>query len=110
MKLMLVDKKELEMGIEKESSEHGMSYEEARKTALDHLKERPDYYSVADKAGLEEEGLVEWHDSVFTGEKTGGRYGRVKRTIGKMKRSGKKHVTGAPPVFGASGGIFTEGK
>ena len=70
MRLILVDKKELQMGIDKESREHGMSYEEARRTAIDHLKERPDYYSVAEKAGLEEEGLEEWTDSIFTKEKT----------------------------------------
>ena len=112
MKLMLVNKHELEMGIEKESSEHGMSREEARKTALDHLKERPDYYSVADKAGLEEEGMLEWNDSIFTKEKTsgGGRYGRVKKAVNKMKRSRKKHIAGAPAVYGAaSNGIFEEG-
>lgn len=110
MKLLIVSKKELELGIEKESSEHGMSKEEARKTALDHLKERPDYYSVAEKAGLEEEGMVEWHDSIFTKEKTGGRYGRVQRTIKKYKKGNKKRIAGDPPVFGASSGIFSEGK
>lgn len=110
MKLMLVNKHELELGIEKESGEHGMSYEKARQTALDHLKERPDYYSAAEKAGLEEEGLLEWTDSVFTKEKTGGRYGRVKRTISKMKSHKTKRIAGDPPVWGASGGIFKEGK
>ena len=109
MKLILIDKKELEMGIEKESTEHGMSYEEARKTALDHLKERPDYYSVADKAGLEEEGLVEWYDSVFTKKNSGkGRTGRLKLHWNKQKKSNKKQFADIP--YGASGGMFSESK
>lgn len=97
------------MGIEKESSEHGMSYEEARKTALDHLKERPDYYSVADKAGLEESeiDLNEWYDSVFTKKNSGkGRTGRLKLHWNKQKRSGKPQFADIP--VGASGGMFTE--
>jgi len=101
MKLIILDKHELEMGIAKESSEHGMSYEEARKTAIEHLKENPKYYSVAEKAGLEEEGLEEWYDSIFTKKNSGkGRYGRVKQAI-------KKHGKGFPPaVYGASNGMF----
>jgi hypothetical protein len=106
MRLIIVDKKELEMGIEKESTEHGMSYEQARKTAIDHLKERPDYYSVAEKAGLEEEGLDEWTDSIFTKERTGGRTGRLKKHWNKQKRSGTKQFADVP--VGASGGMFTE--
>jgi hypothetical protein len=79
MRFIIVDKYELEKGIKKESSEHGMSYEEAKRTAIDHLKERPDYYSVAEKAGLEEKELNEWYDSVFTKKNSGkGRYGKVK--------------------------------
>ena len=62
MRLILFSKSELEKGIAKEKSEHGMSDEEARKTAIDHLKERPDYYSVAEKAGLEEENVDEGKD------------------------------------------------
>lgn len=110
MRLMIVSKKELELGIEKESGEHGMSYEEARKTALDHLKERPDYYSVADKAGLEEEdscNLDEWFDSVFTKKNSGqGRAGRLKKHWNKQKRSGRAEFADIP--VGASGGMFTE--
>jgi len=89
MRLLILNKHELAMGIAKESSEHGMSYDEARKTAIDHLKERPDYYSVADKAGLEEDdALEEWHDSIFTKGKSGsGRAGRVKKAINKAKKS-----------------------
>lgn len=83
MRFIIVDKHELQMGIEKESSEHHMSHEEARRTAIEHLKERPDYYSAAEKAGLEEEGLVEWSDSIFTKDKSGkGRTGRYKNKKG----------------------------
>lgn len=78
MRLLVINKEELKKGIEKESSEHGMSYEEARKTAIDHLKERPDYYSVADKAGLEEKDMCEWNDSIFKKGRTGGRLKRLK--------------------------------
>lgn len=108
MKLIILDKHELAIGIEKESSEHGMSYEEARKTAIDHLKERPDYYSVANAAGLEEEErLQEWYDSIFTSKNSNkGRYGRVKKSIDKEKR--KKGPRFAPGVYGASNGMFDE--
>mgnify|MGYP003350318663 CR=1 FL=1 len=80
MRLILIDKEELQKGIEKESSEHGMSPEEARKTALDHLKERPDYYSVAEKAGLEEENVDEGKDWPYDTKMASGsgRYGRLK--------------------------------
>lgn len=108
---MLVDKKELEMGIEKESTEHGMSYEEARKTALDHLKERPDYYSVADKAGLEEEGVQEGKKWPFDTEMTSGegRTGRLKKHWNKQKRSGKKQFADIPVgATGTFGGIPLE--
>ena len=110
MKLILLDKHELQLGIEKESSEHGMSYDEARKTAIDHLKENPKYYSVADKAGLEEEDvdldeLQEWFDSIFTSKNSGkGRAGRVKRAVNKEKRKGGARF--APAVYGASNGMF----
>ena len=109
MKLIIVNKHELALGIEKESSEHGMSYEEARKTAIDHLKERPDYYSVAEKAGLEEEelDLQEWHDSIFTKKNSGqGRAGRIKKAINKEKKKGGARF--APGVYGASNGMFDE--
>lgn len=85
MRFIIVNKKELEMGIEKESTEHGMSYEEAKKTAIEHLKERPDYYSVAEKAGLEEDELNEWNDSIFTKNRTGGRLGGLKKNVKKHK-------------------------
>jgi phage gp29-like protein len=44
------DPEELAKGIEEEMREHGMSREEARKTALDHLRESPRYYSIIEKA------------------------------------------------------------
>jgi len=91
---MIINKHELEMGIEKEMSEHAMSCEEARKTALDHLKERPDYYSVAEKAGLEQEEMVEWNDSVFQKHMTGGRLKRLKRLKGPFT------VVGTPAQIG----------
>lgn len=49
---------ELKMGIKKEMKEHGMSHEEARKTASDHLKENPHYYSIAHKVGLADGGKI----------------------------------------------------
>jgi hypothetical protein len=47
---------ELEMGIETEMKEHGMSKAEATKTAKDHLRENPNYYTKMKKAGLEDGG------------------------------------------------------
>jgi DNA topoisomerase-1 len=41
---------ELFRGIEEEMREHGMDEAEARKTAMDHLRENPHYYSIIDKA------------------------------------------------------------
>jgi hypothetical protein len=58
-KLIIYNKKELELGIRKETEEHGMSREQATKTAKDHLKENPHYYTLADKAGLEDEYVSE---------------------------------------------------
>ena len=54
-KLIVLDRKELENGIKKEMSEHGMDEKKARQTAIDHLKENPHYYSIADSVGLEDE-------------------------------------------------------
>jgi len=47
-------KSEMAMGIKDEMGEHGMSKEQAAKTASDHLKSNPKYYSTLKKAGLEE--------------------------------------------------------
>jgi hypothetical protein len=47
---------ELEMGIETEMKEHGMTKAEATKTAKDHLRENPNYYTKMKKAGLEDGG------------------------------------------------------
>ena len=41
--IFIYDKHELKIGIKKEMTEHGMSKEEATKTAKDHLKENPHY-------------------------------------------------------------------
>jgi len=50
-----VDEKELQKGIKVEMGEHGMSKEEATKTAMDHLtKESPTYYTQLQKANLQE--------------------------------------------------------
>jgi len=108
MRLLILDKKELQMGIEKESTEHGMSYEEARKTAIDHLKENPKYYTIADSVGLEEEGVDEGKNYPFEGEftKYEGRTGRLKKHWNKQKRSKKKQFADIP--WGSSGGIFSE--
>lgn len=45
---------ELAKGIKDEAGEHGMSKSQAKKTAKDHLKKDPKYYSKLDKIGLEE--------------------------------------------------------
>lgn len=45
-------KTELNKGIKNEMSEHGMSKKEATKTAKDHLKENPKYYTLMAKAGI----------------------------------------------------------
>jgi hypothetical protein len=50
---------ELSMGIKTEMEEHGMSKSEATKTAKDHLREHPNYYSKMKKAGLEDGGQLE---------------------------------------------------
>ncbi len=47
-----IDVSELHMGLNEEKEEHGMSDEEAIKTAFDHLKKNPKYYSKLKKAGL----------------------------------------------------------
>jgi hypothetical protein len=53
---------ELSMGIKTEMEEHGMSKAEATKTAKDHLRENPKYYSKMKAAGLEHGGSVEFFD------------------------------------------------
>jgi hypothetical protein len=58
-KLIIKENKELQMGIKKEMEEHGMSYAKAKKTAADHLKENPHYYTVAASVGLEDEETME---------------------------------------------------
>ena len=53
---------ELQKGIRVEMKEHGMSRAKATKTALDHLKENPKYYTKMEEAGLESGGEVEFFD------------------------------------------------
>jgi hypothetical protein len=52
------ENEELQKGIECEMTEHGMSEEEATKTAQDHLKEDPEYYTKLEEmeASGESEG------------------------------------------------------
>jgi hypothetical protein len=50
---------ELEIGIKTEMKEHGMDKAEATKTAKDHLRENPRYYSIMKKVGLEDGGQLE---------------------------------------------------
>ena len=55
MKMVVVDKSELEKGEHEEETEHGFSEPVAKQTAIDHLtKKDPQYYTKADAAGLEE--------------------------------------------------------
>jgi hypothetical protein len=53
---------ELQKGIRVEMKEHGMSRAKATKTALDHLKENPKYYTKMEESGLESGGEVEFFD------------------------------------------------
>ncbi len=87
--LFIFDKKELEVGIEKEMKEHGMSHEEALRTAKDHLKENPHYYSIADSVGLEDEELNE-------AKKKKKKKAKYKSGFGKGKMGNSKHAQGIP--------------
>lgn len=87
LKLFIYDKKELKTGIEKEMSEHGMNREEATKTAKDHLKENPRYYSVAQSVGLEDEEMLEAKAPAKAKYKSG---------FGKGKMGSSKHAQGIP--------------
>lgn len=49
---------ELSKGIKTEMKEHGMSKSEATKTAKDHLKEHPNYYSKMESVGLKDGGQL----------------------------------------------------
>ena len=102
-KFVLVDKGEVEKGEREEAGEHNFPPEQAHNVALQHLtKKDPHYYTKADAAGLEElvrEAIKEWHDSIFTKDKTGGRIGRLKRNIAKQK---KKHPGSGFTVVGGS--------
>jgi hypothetical protein len=85
--LFIYDKKELETGIKKEMEEHGMSHEEATKTAKDHLKENPHYYSIADSVGLEDEEVTESKKEKKPKYKSG---------FGRGKMGSSKHAQGIP--------------
>ena len=50
----MIDKKEILVGVEVEM-EHTSDKEEAKKIAMDHLKEDPHYYTKLLKAGLVDE-------------------------------------------------------
>lgn len=96
-RFILIDKNELHKGEREEEEEHGFTPDVAHKTALDHIsKKDPHYYSRLQALGLEEEGetLEEWHDSVFTKEKTGSRLGRLKKTKGPWTAVGTPNLTG----------------
>lgn len=54
---MSIDPKEIEMGT-KHEHEHTQDDALARKIAMDHLKDDPNYYSKLKKAGLEQEGAL----------------------------------------------------
>jgi hypothetical protein len=88
-RLVFIDKKEIEKGESEEAGEHGFPPEVAHKTALDHLtKKDTHYYSILQKLGLEEavvEELKEWIDSIFTKDKVGGRMGRARKELKKVK-------------------------
>jgi len=99
-RLYIYDKKELEMGIKKEMEEHGMSEQEATKTAKDHLKENPKYYSIASNVGLEDESALEESLAALNGIPTGKNWpftkpsGRLKGIERKIKKARKQGSAG----------------
>lgn len=99
VRLLIVDRKELQKGIEKEKSEHGMSDAKARKTAIDHLKENPHYYSIADSVGLEDEETLEEALAAINGIPSGKNWpftrpaGRLKGIERKVKKNRGRAVT-----------------
>lgn len=100
-KLLIVDRKELQKGIEKEKSEHGMSDAKARKTAIDHLKENPHYYSIADSVGLEDEEALEEVSHMV--KPTKAKLTRIPSRTAKLKQYAKKHPNRPFTVVGGSG-------
>jgi hypothetical protein len=88
-KLVFIDKAEIKKGEGEEAEEHGFPPEVAHDTAIDHLsKKDTHYYSILQSLGLEEivrEELKEWTDSIFTKDKVGGRMGRARRELKKVK-------------------------
>lgn len=105
-KLIIIDRKELQKGIEKEKSEHGMNDAKARKTAIDHLKENPHYYSIADSVGLENEETLEETSHIV--KPTKAKLTHIPSRTKKLKQYAKKHpgrpftVVGGSNVAGGS--------
>jgi hypothetical protein len=50
-----MNKKQLEIGIKRESDEHGLGEALSKKIAMDHLREIPDYYDRLDEMEREAE-------------------------------------------------------
>lgn len=114
-KLIIKENKELQMGIKKEMEEHGMSYAKAKKTAADHLKENPHYYTVAASVGLEDEEISESLPAIsgipsgkkFPFTQPSGRLKGIKRQIKKAHKSGTAAYAG-PGQFGPSESLEKE--
>lgn len=85
LRLVIIDKSELQKGEREEAEEHGFSKDVAHKTAMDHLtKKDPHYYTKLAQYDLEEDELEEaiktgpeypYSDKKVKGK---GRYGRIK--------------------------------
>lgn len=112
-KLIVINRKELQKGIQKEKGEHGMSDAEARKTAIDHLKENPHYYSIADSVGLEDEEALEEALAALNGIPTGknwpftkpaGRLKGIEKKVRKAKKQGTTAYAVGPGGSGIVGG------
>jgi len=106
-KLIIKESKELDIGIKKEMEEHGMSFAEARKTAMDHLKENPHYYTIAASVGLEDEEELEEALAAINGipagknwpfTKPAGRLKGIERKIRKAKSQGSAAYGGPGPI------------
>lgn len=101
VKLLIINRKELAKGIQKEMEEHGMSEEEATKTAKDHLKENPHYYSIADSVGLEDEETLEEVSHIV--KPTKAKLKHIPSRLPKLKKYAKKHPGRPFTVVGGSG-------
>ena len=86
---------ELKMGMKDEMEEHGMTKDEAKKTAKDHLKKNKRYYSIMKKVGLEEAKKMK-NDPCWNGYEM----------VGMKNKKGKKVPNCVPvseAVFGGDG-------